>query len=155
MSRAILILAALLASGCAGPGSLVGRPEADLRANLGAPTAEYVNRDGSRTLAYRQGAFGTQTYMAEVSPSGSIGAVRQAMGEETFVRIVPGMTGDEVLRLIGPPGDSMDFPRQREVSWEYRFVDTWGYPSLFFVNLDRRGVVVSKFTRRIDRIDRH
>ena len=154
MTRKILVLAALL-TGCAGPGSLVGRAESDLRANLGAPSAEYTNRDGSRTLAYRQGAFGTQTYMAEIGPSGSVGAVRQAMAEETFARIVPGMTGDEVLRLIGPPGDSMDFPRQGEVSWEYRFVDTWGYPSFFFVNLDRRGIVVSKLTRRIDRIDRH
>jgi hypothetical protein len=29
-------------------------------------------------------------------------------------------------------------------------MDAWGYRALFFVNFDERGVVVGKFTRRIE-----
>ena len=60
------------------------------------------------------------------------------------------MTREQVLRLIGPPLDATDFTRQRETSWEYRFMDAWGYRAFFYVNFDPRGVVVSKFTRRLE-----
>ena len=141
---------ALLACACAGPDAFVGRSEAELRGALGPPQGEYRNADGSRTLAYSPGAYSGQTYLAEIDPSGAVRGVRQALVEETFQRIAPGMTREEVLRLIGPPVDSMAFPRKEEVSWEYRFIDTWGYRSLFDVNFDPRGMVVSKLTRRIE-----
>ena len=47
-------------------------------------------------------------------------------------------------------GADGDFTRQRELSWEYRFTDAWGYRAFFYVNFDPRGVVVSKFTRRLE-----
>ena len=88
--------------------------------------------------------------MADVDPSGIVRGARQALAEENFQRIEAGMTRDQVLRLIGPPVDSMVYANRREVSWEYRFMDAWGYRALFYVNLDERGIVVSKFTRRIE-----
>jgi hypothetical protein len=148
--RAFLATVIVLAAGCAGPGSFVGRAEADLRAGMGPPLAEYRNPDGSRTLAYSYGQFSGQTYLADVDGTGSVRGVRQVLVEENFARLQPGMTRDEVLRLIGPPVDSMAFPRRAEISWEYRFIDTWGYRALFYVNLDERGIVVSKLTRRIE-----
>jgi hypothetical protein len=148
MRLAILVL--LLAVGCSGPASFVGRPEAELRGAMGAPLAEYRAADGSRTLAFSYGHYSGQTYMADVDPGGTVRGVRQALVEENFQRIDSGMTRDEVLRLIGPPVDSMAFPRRREVSWEYRFIDAWGYRALFYVNFDERGLVVSKLTRRIE-----
>ena len=150
MTRLALLAIPFLAAACAGPASLTGKSESELRASLGSPVAEYANADGSRTLAYPQGYFGTQTYMAEVAPDGAVRSVRQALGEDTFQRISPGMTRDEVLRLIGPPKETMEFPRQRELSFEYRFRDAWGYQAFFYVNFDPRGIVVSKLTRRID-----
>ena len=148
--RLAACLLALLTAACTGPGAFVGRSETDLRGALGPPLGEYANADGSRTLAYSPGVYSGQTYLAEVDPSGAVRGVRQALVEENFQRIEPGMTREEVLRLIGPPVDSMAFPRKQEVSWEYRFIDTWGYRALFYVNLDPRGIVVSKFTRRIE-----
>ena len=144
-----LVLAALGAA-CATPGSMVGGSEADLRAKMGTPGGEYANADGSRTLSYPTGPLGTETYMAEVAPGGQVRAVRSALNDETFQRVSPGMTRDDVLRLIGPPRDSMKFPRLDQDSWEYYFQDTWGYRALFFVNFDPKGIVVSKFTRRLD-----
>jgi hypothetical protein len=144
-----LVLAAL-ACACTTPGSMVGASEADLRAKMGAPRGDYANGDGSRTLSYPTGPLGTETYMAEVAPGGQVWAVRNALNDETFQRINPGMTRDEVLRLIGPPRDSARFPNLNQDSWEYYFQDSWGYRALFFVNFDPSGIVVSKFTRRLD-----
>jgi hypothetical protein len=147
--RMMLTVVVLLAAGCAGPATLVGRTAGELGA-LGRPIGEYANSDGSRTVAISPGYYSGLTYMAEVDASGTVRAVRQALAEESFQRIVPGMTRDEVLRLLGPPLDSVDFTRQRETSWEYRFMDAWGYRAFFYVNFDSRGVVVSKLTRRLE-----
>ena len=153
MRRALLSVLVLVLAACATPASFVGRSEADLRAQLGAPAGEYPNADGSRMLAYPQGRFGAHVYMAEVAPGGSVRAVRQGLNDDTIMGIVPGMTRDQILRLIGPPRDTMTFSRQREVSWEYYFVDTWGYRSYLFVNFDEAGIVRSRTTRRFE-VDR-
>jgi len=149
MIRALVL--ALLLAACASPASFVGRPAAALQqGSLGAQIGDYPNPDGSRTLAFSYGYYSGQTYLALVDPAGIVREVRQALVEENFQRIEPGMTREEVLRLIGPPLESTDFTRQREVSWEYRFQDAWGYRAFFYVNFDPRGIVVSKFTRRIE-----
>src|SRR5687767_1156133 len=139
----LALAVALLAAACAAPSSLVGRPAAEL-GSLGALVGNYAHPDGSRTLAFSPGYYSGITYMAEVDPRGTVLAVRQALVEESFQRVVPGMSRDEVLRLLGPPIDAMDFTRQQESSWEYRFMDAWGYRAFFYVNFDPRGMVVSK-----------
>lgn len=149
MSRLALLAISALVSACATPVSLTGRSEADLRAALGNPAAVYPLDGGARALAFPMGPMGTVTYMAEVGPEGSVRSVRQALTEEVFNQVNPGLTRDAVLRLIGPPSDSMEFSRLGQVSWEYHFQDTWGYRAHFFVNFDRQGIVVGKFTRRI------
>jgi hypothetical protein len=150
MQRALAIVSISLVAACATPATLTGRTEAELNAKMGPPSGQYPNSDGSRILAYSMGRLGTETYMADVSPAGQVIAVRGARNDDTFQRIVQGMHRDEVLRMIGPPGDTMRFPRQNQDSWEYYYQDTWGYPAYFYVNFDASGIVVSKVTRRID-----
>ncbi len=53
--------------------------------------------------------------------------------------------------MIGPPGETWEFPRMQQVAWDYRFVDTWGYTAVFSVMFNPEGIVVGKFTRRIER----
>jgi hypothetical protein len=118
---------------------------------MGAPALEIAQPDGSRTLAYPFGPLGTQTYMADIGPDGKVRSLRQVLSDDSFQAIAAGLTRDEVLRLLGPPGDTMAFPNLRQDSWEWRYVDDWGYPALFSVNFDRDGRVVSKFSRRIER----
>jgi hypothetical protein len=147
----VLVLASLgVLAACATPASFTGRSEAELTSSLGPPSGEYRNPDGSRTLAYSTGRQGTDAYIAEVTASGQVGVVRSVRNDDTFQRIVPGMRSDAVLRMIGPPNDTMRFPRTNQESWEYQYVDTWGYRAFLYVNLDPNGIVVSKLTRRID-----
>lgn len=125
--------------------------EAEVVGVMGAPAMQFESGDGSRRLVYPRGPLGTQTYMADVGKDGILRAVKPVLNDDVFYRIQPGMTRDEVLRMIGPPGETMTFPRLGQVSWDYRYMDTWGYVAIFSVNLDANGIVVSKFTRRVER----
>jgi len=153
--KSLLLLVIAICCGCAAYDGHSLRPglstEADVRGLMGQPAAEYTNGDGSRRLAYPHGPLGTQTYMADVGSDGRVVAVRSVLNDDTFRQVHPGMTREDVLRLIGPPGETMQFSRLRQASWEYRYVDTWGYLAFFSVNFDESGIVVSKFTRRVER----
>ncbi|MGZ5031788.1 MAG: hypothetical protein ACXWAC_01190 [Usitatibacter sp.] len=148
------ILLALVAAGCASYDGYSLKPgvssEADLRSVMGQPAMEYQEGDGSRRLMYPRGPLGNQTFAAEVGSDGILRAIRPVLKEETFNGIRAGMTRDEILRLIGPPGDTMAFSLSRQVAWDYRYVDVWGYVAIFSVTFDDKGIVVSKFSRRLD-----
>jgi hypothetical protein len=128
--------------------------EDEVRRTMGPPALELSNPDGSRQLAYPKGPMGTQTFMVRVGRDGLVQGIEQVLTDDRFYRIVPGITRDDVLRLIGPPSETMDFPRLQQVAWEYRYQDTWGYTAFLSVMIDRQGVVVGRTTRRIDRNDR-
>ena len=150
-----LCLTLAVLAGCAsysGHGLAPGvATEAEVRATMGAPAAEFAREDGGRTLAYPRGPLGTQTYMADLGRDGRLVAIRPVLGDDSFWRIQPGMTRDDVLRMIGPPGQTMAFSLSDTYAWDYRYVDTWGYLAIFSVTFDRRDIVVSKFTQRIER----
>jgi outer membrane protein assembly factor BamE (lipoprotein component of BamABCDE complex) len=146
---------AFLAASCAAYDGYTLRPgassEADVRAVMGRPALEVPEPDGAKRLVYPRGPLGSQTFMAEIGKDGVLREIRPVLKDETFNRIQPGLTRDEILTMLGPPGDTMHFSRSDTTAWDYRFVDTWGYPSIFSVIFDRNWVVASKFTRRIDR----
>jgi outer membrane protein assembly factor BamE (lipoprotein component of BamABCDE complex) len=151
----LALLLGLAAAGCASYDGHSLRPgmstEAEVRAVMGQPAAEFRDSDGTRRLVYPRGPLGTQTYVADVDANGVLAALRPVLSDDTFNRIQPGMTRDDILRMIGPPGETMAFPLSGQVAWDYRYVDTWGYPAIFSVAFDKNGVVVSKFTRRVER----
>jgi hypothetical protein len=125
--------------------------ESEVRGLMGAPAVELADADGSRVLAYPHGPLGTTTYIARLGKDGMLQGLTQALTDDTFNRIRPGLTRDDILRMIGPPGETMFFSRLNEDSWGYRYRDMGGYTAVFSVNFDANGVVVSKFTRRIER----
>jgi hypothetical protein len=149
-----VVLALLLASCTSYDGGSL-RPgvstEAELRQAMGQPALELPNPDGSRDLAYPRGPLGVQTYMAHVSRDGIVQSVRQVLTDGVFNAIQPGMTGEEVLHLIGPPREKMSFARSATVAWDYKYRDDWGYDAIFSVTLDADGRVVSKISQRIER----
>jgi outer membrane protein assembly factor BamE (lipoprotein component of BamABCDE complex) len=157
MKHTIHILALLALAGCASYDGYSLRPgvstEDEVRRVMGRPAVEFQNADGSRELAYPRGPMGTQTFMADVNRDGILKVVRPVLTDDVFNGIQPGMTREDVLRLIGPPGSSMDFEGLQHESWEYRYMDTWRYVAVFSVDFDRNGIVVSKFKRRIERSD--
>jgi hypothetical protein len=125
--------------------------DADVRSVMGKPGAEYTAADGTRRLVYPHGPLGTQTYVVSVGQDGRVVDVRQALTDETFARIHPGLTEQEILEMIGPPGETMTFARSNTHAWDYRYIDSWGYPSIFSVTFDANGGVVSKISRRLEK----
>jgi hypothetical protein len=155
MNIAYPLALALLAASCASYDGHTLRPgistEAELRQVMGQPAAQFSNGDGSRELAYPRGPLGTQTYMAHVSRDGIVQSVKPVLSDDVFNAIQPGMTQEEVLRLIGPPRETMSFARSGTVAWDYKYRDTWGYDAIFSVTFDASGRVVSKISQRIER----
>jgi hypothetical protein len=153
--RHFLLVLAAFAAGCAAYDGLGLRPgvasEDQVRRTMGEPALELRNPDGSRQMAYPRGPFGNQTYMVQIGPDGLLQAIRPALTDDNFYRIQPGQTRDDVLRLIGPPWESAEFPRLQQVAWDYRYQDTWGYIAIFSVMFDREGRVVGKVSRRLER----
>ena len=150
-------LAAIALAGCAaitGPSLAPGTPEAQVRASMGAPAMEMRDPDGTRLLYYPRGPLGNHTYVAAIGPEGNLREIANVLNDGTFNAIRPGLTEEQVLRMIGPPREKAYFSNLEQTAWDYKFQDTWGYEAIFSVMIDRQGVVVSKFTRRIERFER-
>ena len=152
---AIPLVAAALLAACATPASFPpGASEAELRSRLGNPSIELPNPDGGRQLVYPSGPYGTHTFMAHIGPDGRLVHVEQALDDVRFQQIQPGMTKDQLLRLIGTPYQTGHFPNLAQTAWDYRFKDSWGYDAILSVMLDDNGIVVGRSTQRIERGDR-
>ena len=121
---------------------------------MGPPAMEIANPDGSKSLAYPKGYYTGQTFMVRVGRDGIVQRVEMVLTEDFFHRIVPGITKDDVLRLIGPPIETMDFARLQQTAWDYRYQDIWGYTAILSVMIDRQGIVVGRTTRRLEPRDR-
>jgi len=147
-------LASLALAACASYSGYGLRPgvadENDVRRVMGRPAAELPERDGAKELIYPRGPLGTQTFIAHLDARGVLAGIDQVLDDDHFHEIHEGQTRDEVLRMIGPPGETMQFS-SGQYAWTYRFVDSWGYLSEFSVTFDRSGIVRSKIAIRIER----
>ena len=153
MKTVIRLFLMLLLAGCASYDGRGLRPgvssEAEVRGLMGPPAIELAVDDGGKRLAYPRGPLGTQTFMADIGRDGMLQGVRQVLNDDTFNGIRPGLTRDDILRRIGPPGETMQFSLSGNTAWDYRFVDTWGYLAVFSVTFNPDGIVMSKISRRL------
>ncbi|HET7547013.1 MAG TPA: hypothetical protein VFJ86_04550 [Usitatibacter sp.] len=154
--KTCIALAGLALAACAsysGNGLKPGAAtENDVRATMGRPALELPDRGGGKELIYPKGPLGTQTFIAHVDAKGVLAGIDQVLDDDHFRDIREGQTRDDVLRMIGPPGETMGF-RSGNYAWQYRFMDTWGYLSNFNVTFNREGIVVDKIAIRIERND--
>lgn len=146
---AVALLGVLMA-GCAsydGRGLAVGKAsEAEVVGLMGAPAAAWREADGRRQLAFPRGPAGLHTYMAFLDPAGRLLRIENVLDDAHFAHLRAGQTTrDEVARLLGPPGEAVDFPRRRETVWDYRFRNAWGHEARYYVTFDEQGVVRHTF----------
>lgn len=156
MKTRLALAAAVLASACAsysGYGLHPGSSTADdVVRTMGKPAAEFDEPGGGRELFFPRGPLGTETFVAHVDASGVLRGIEQVLDDDHFRAIHEGQTRDQVLRRIGPPGDSMRF-NNGTYAWIWRFKDTWGYLSDLNVTFDRNDIVVAKIAIRVERSD--
>jgi outer membrane protein assembly factor BamE (lipoprotein component of BamABCDE complex) len=158
MKTRLALAAAFLASACASYSGYGLHPGSstldDVRRTMGRPAAEFDEPGGGRELFYPHGPLGTETFAAHVDANGVLKGIDQVLDDDHFAAIREGQTRDQVLRMIGPPGDSMRF-NNGTYAWVWRFKDTWGYLSDLNVTFDSSDIVVAKIAIRLEPNDSH
>jgi len=111
---------------------------ADVHAAMGKPAMQWVNPDQSMQLSYPRGPAGFHSYMVYLDPSGRVVRVQNVMDSSSFYRIEPGMSEQDVLRILGPsvPHWTAVFLARRELVWEWRYCDEFAQAARFDVLFD-------------------
>lgn len=143
MSRALTCLALLLASlmvGCASyapHASLVGADRNAVIAAMGAPSRERAMPDGRR-MEYPRGQ---NTYFVSLDRAGKVLSWENVLTSANYDKIQPGMSADEVERLIGPAMTRWSVARGDLSVWNYPFQRS--VCKLFQLTVSPQGRVVS------------
>jgi len=144
LRRGACVASALLLAACAGfggPALAPGTPEAEVLARLGRPTHVYQDGD-ARLLEYMHGPMGQTTEMARIGPDGSLQSLAQVLTIENFARIVPGVTRkEEVLRIIGAPGEIRAYRHPPLQAWNYTYKESNVWDSMMTIYVDDTGLV--------------
>ena len=82
------------------------------------------------------------------------GRYRPDLNDNIIERVSPGQSEQEVTALLGTPYRRIRFDNLKSTAWDYLYRDTWGYWVEFSAMMGDDGRVVSKFSRRLDPIDR-
>lgn len=142
MKPVMSISAAFFLAACASYGGGGLRPGEsrleDVERVMGVAAMRWQEADGSLRLAYPRGPAGFHTYMVRIGADGRLLEMRNVLEPESFRSIRPGMTQDEVLRVLGPsqPAWSAYFKARDELVWEWRYCDNLGEPARFDVLFD-------------------
>ncbi len=141
----LAVLAVMAAAGCASgaytPGTLqAGATVAESQARLGEPTGRHALADGQQRLEFARGPYGRHTYMLDFDAQGRLISWEQVLNEKSFQRIRPGLSRDDVERLLGRPSEVQSLSFQKRELWSYRYDAI--FCQWFQVSLDRMNQVV-------------
>jgi outer membrane protein assembly factor BamE (lipoprotein component of BamABCDE complex) len=95
--------------------------EEQIRSQMGKPETERTFTDGSKRLEYPRGPQGLNTYMVDIDRDGKLQAITQVLTAANFAKIQPGMSEDEVRRLLGKPVQVAVFPLKPETVWSWKW----------------------------------
>lgn len=116
--------------------------EADVVALYGAPGRVWPEADGGRTLEYSTQPMGRHAWMVRLDADGRLLGVTDALSPAGRARIEPGMTPEQVSRLLGRERSRVFFRHSREDVWDWTIEpDQAGYGMRFNVHF-KDGVVV-------------
>jgi len=116
-----------LLSACATYEPQLGATRDEVRSRWGEPTGAYPLPAGMQRLEFASGPYGRTTWMVDVQPDGRVQAARQVLNEAEFLNVqiaaARGLSRDELLQLIGRPGE------RRHGGWQGGQVWSWRYPT--------------------------
>ncbi len=145
--QAILVAGAALLAGCATPGRDARlqpgiSTEADVAALYGRPKRVWSEAGGGRTLEYSSQPFGQHCWMVHLAGDGRLLAVEDGLSPINRARIEPGMTPEQVSRILGTERSRVFFSLSGEDVWDWTVEpDQSGYGLRFNVHF-KGGLVV-------------
>jgi len=150
IARTAALAFAVIVAGCANFNSIQpGDTEDSIRERFGPPDTIWENPDGSVLWQFPQGFYATETFMVTIGSDGKVKSVHQALSEPFFSQIQPGMTKEDVHRILGRPREIWRFPSRNEETWTWRYRDT--NFMLFHVLFDTKTGTVRR-TQRLQEI---
>ena len=127
--------------------------EADVRARFGEPENIWDAGDmaslqlpgaaaepGARTLEYNRQPAGNVNYMITIGPDGKMTALRQVLTPQNFAKVLPGMSMEQVRKMLGKPMKVTTYALKRETHYDWRYLNAPSTPMIFTVvfNADLR-----------------
>lgn len=110
--------------------------EAEVRMAMGQPDTVWEEEDGARTLEYPKGPAGYRTWMITIDRNGKLQDYRQVLTDANFANIRPGMSKEEVRRLLGRPRTIVQFRLKNEEVWDWRYQKSPAESRFFNVHFD-------------------
>ena len=123
--------------------------EADVRARFGEPEKIWDARDmaslpqpgaaaepGARTLEYNRQPAGMVNYMITIAPDGKMSALRQVLTPQNFARVLPGMSMEQVRKMLGKPMKVTPFALKQETHYDWRYLNPPNTPMIFTAVMD-------------------
>ena len=122
--------------------------EADVRTKFGEPETIWPETNGARTFEYPRQPMGHKNYMLTIDGNGKLSALRQVLTPHVFEQVQPGMTQEQVRRLLGRPAKRMTFELKQETDWDWRWMDPPNREMVFTVTFGVDGLVKSSASRQ-------
>jgi SmpA / OmlA family len=128
--------------------------EADVRARFGEPekvwnaadlaslplpaaTLAVLAEPGARTFEYNRQPAGNVNYMITIGADGKMSALRQVLNPQNFARVLPGMSMEQVRKLLGKPMKITPFALQQASHYDWRYLNPPSTARIFTVVFDR------------------
>ena len=146
--QALALSAVLGLSGCASAPRLPSyATEAETITARGEPGARLENDDGTRTLQYATQPKGTTCLMVQVDAEGKVLRIWDALGAANLRQVKPGLSKDEVSKMLGPRLSERTYPGTDDEVWEWNIRHRgYGIATTFNVHFTKGFV---KYTKRI------
>lgn len=95
--------------------------EHDVRALMGVPTLIWDRPGGGKDWDYVRAPQGIETIRVTIGPDGRYQGMVNLLTEANFANARPGMSGEELTRLLSRPTDVEKYPLKPEVVWSWRY----------------------------------
>ncbi len=123
--------------------------EHDVRALMGVPTLVWDRPDGGKEWDYVRAPQGIETIRVVIGRDGRYQSMANLLVEANFAKARPGMTGEELTRLLSRPTDVETYPLEPEVVWSWRYQQD-GRKQRFNVHFDTASGRAARFTTTDD-----
>jgi outer membrane protein assembly factor BamE (lipoprotein component of BamABCDE complex) len=133
--------------------------EADVRSRFGEPekiwtasdmasvplaggSARAATEPGARTFEYNRQTQGMTNYMITIGPTGTLSAIRQVLTPQNFQAVQPGMSMEQVRKMLGKPMKVTPYALSQQTHYDWRYLNPPNTAMIFTVvfNTDLRVV---------------